>query len=197
MMKKMMTVLIVLAFTCSSLLLMTSCAKKYLGRGEIVEGPGIQSPAAKPSGPPGGKPSMGPSGRDMSATAEAKWQKLQREMAAFESGNIYFDYDRSELKPAARATLEKKAGWLRANPKLSVRIEGHCDDRGTNEYNLALGERRANAAWKFLNAMGISGSRMTTVSYGEEKPAASGRNKAAWAKNRRDEFKLVNKPRKR
>ena len=109
---------------------------------------------------------------------------------AFEAENIYFDFDKSELKPEARAILTKKADWLRAHPEFSLRIEGNCDERGTIEYNLALGERRANAAWKFLNAMGISGERMTTISYGEERPAFLGHNEAAWAKNRRDEFKL-------
>ncbi|NIR17957.1 MAG: peptidoglycan-associated lipoprotein Pal, partial [Desulfobacterales bacterium] len=97
----------------------------------------------------------------------------------------------SELKPEARAILVKKAEWLRNNQEFSVRIEGHCDERGTNEYNLALGERRANAAWKFLNALGISGSRMTTISYGEERPADTGHNETAWSQNRRDEFKLI------
>ena len=80
---------------------------------------------------------------------------------------------------------------MRANPRYSVRIEGHCDERGTNEYNIALGERRANAAWKFMNALGISGNRLTTISYGEERPADPGHNENAWSKNRRDEFKLI------
>jgi peptidoglycan-associated lipoprotein len=112
-------------------------------------------------------------------------------MRTFEGEKIYFDYDKSELKPEARAVLKKKAEWLRNNPDFSARIEGHCDDRGTNAYNLALGERRANAAWRFLNALGISGSRLTTISYGEERPADPGQNDDAWSKNRRDEFKLL------
>lgn len=112
-------------------------------------------------------------------------------MRTFEGVKIYFDYDKSELKPEARAVLKKKAEWLRNNPNFSARIEGHCDERGTNEYNLALGERRANAAWRFLNALGISGSRLTTISYGEERPADPGQNQDAWSKNRRDAFKLL------
>lgn len=112
-------------------------------------------------------------------------------MRTFEGEKIYFDYDKSELKPEALAVLKKKAEWLRNNPDFSARIEGHCDERGTNEYNLALGERRANAAWRFLNALGISGSRLTTISYGEERPADPGQNDDAWSKNRRDEFKLL------
>jgi peptidoglycan-associated lipoprotein len=94
------------------------------------------------------------------------------------------------LKAPARAILENKAAWLRANGRYKVRIEGHCDERGTNEYNLALGERRANSAFKYLNALGVSADRMSTISYGEERPADPGHNEAAWAKNRRDEFKL-------
>jgi peptidoglycan-associated lipoprotein len=112
-------------------------------------------------------------------------------MRTFEGEKIYFDYDKSELKSEARAVLKKKAEWLRNNLDFSARIEGHCDERGTNEYNLALGERRANAAWRFLNALGISGSRLTTISYGEERPADPGQNDDAWSKNRRDEFKLL------
>ncbi len=113
------------------------------------------------------------------------------EVQAFESGHIYFDFDRSELKPEARAILEKKAAWLKAHPDYSVRIEGHCDERGTNEYNLALGERRANAAMKYLNALGIPSGKISTVSYGEERPADPGHNEGAWSQNRRDEFKVT------
>jgi peptidoglycan-associated lipoprotein len=116
--------------------------------------------------------------------------KLRDEVRAFEAETIYFDFDRSELKSSARTVLAKKAEWLRKNPQFSLNIEGHCDERGTIEYNLALGERRANAAWKFLNALGVSGSRMTTISYGEESPTDPAHNAAAWARNRRDEFKL-------
>ena len=112
-------------------------------------------------------------------------------MRTFEGEKIYFDYDKSELKPEARLVLKKKAEWLRDNPDFSARIEGHCDERGTNEYNLALGERRANAAWRFLNALGISGSRLTTISYGEERPADPEHSQDAWSQNRRDEFRLL------
>ncbi len=81
-------------------------------------------------------------------------------MRAFESESIYFDFDKSDLKPEAQATLKKKADWLRRNPGYSLRIEGNCDDRGTNEYNLALGERRAASAKKFLTALGIAEDRI-------------------------------------
>jgi len=108
-----------------------------------------------------------------------------------EAEKIFFDYDRSDLKPDARVVLTKKASWLKENTGYSIKIEGHCDDRGSTEYNLALGEKRADAAAKFLSALGVSESRISTVSLGEEKPAESGKNETAWAKNRRDEFVLI------
>jgi peptidoglycan-associated lipoprotein len=125
------------------------------------------------------------------ADAEAAQKLLQDQINAFESEKIYFDFDKADLKPAARTTLEKKARFLQSNSSYSVNIEGHCDERGTNEYNLALGERRADAAKKYLTSLGISADRITTISYGEERPVASGHNEAAWSQNRRDEFKLV------
>jgi len=125
------------------------------------------------------------------AEEEAARRLLQQQISAFESEKIYFDYDRAELKAEAQATLEKKAKFLEDNPSYSVTIEGHCDERGTNEYNLALGERRADAAKKYLSSLGISSGRITTVSYGEEKPVATGHDESSWSQNRRDEFKLV------
>ena len=103
----------------------------------------------------------------------------------------YFDFDKSDLKPESKIVLKKKADFLRVYPSYSARIEGHCDERGTNEYNLALGERRANAIWKFLNTLGVSGDRLAAISYGEERPADPGHNESAWAKNRRGVCKLI------
>jgi len=116
--------------------------------------------------------------------------KLRREIQEFESERIYFDFDRSNLKPEAQTNLKRKAEWLRANIQFSIVIEGNCDERGTSEYNLALGERRANAAKTFLTSMGVSEIRISAISYGEERPADPGHNEEAWAKNRRDEFKV-------
>jgi peptidoglycan-associated lipoprotein len=112
-------------------------------------------------------------------------------MQAFESENIYFDFDKSDIKPEARVILDKKADWLRSNASYRVSIEGHCDERGTNEYNLALGERRAKAAVKYLLAQGVAADRLSTISYGEERPACREKTESCWAKNRRDEFKLL------
>ncbi|HKY60023.1 MAG TPA: peptidoglycan-associated lipoprotein Pal [Gemmatimonadota bacterium] len=101
---------------------------------------------------------------------------------------IFFDFDRSELRPEARTTLQQKSEILRQYPDIRVRIEGHADERGTVEYNLALGERRADSARTYLIDLGIDPDRLTTISYGEERPLAEGHNEAAWQQNRRDEF---------
>jgi len=191
MMKKMIF-LVALAFTFSSLFMVISCAKKQIGMGEPSK-PAYWKPEQK------SKAVVGDTDAYKKAEAErqarlrelARAQKLRDEIQMFEYEKIYFDFDRSELKPEARAVLKKKAQWLRTNSQFSLRIEGHCDERGTNEYNLALGERRANAALKFLNALGISTHKMSTVSYGEERAADQGHNEGAWSKNRRDEFKLT------
>lgn len=119
---------------------------------------------------------------------EARAREIEMQRMAFQSENIYFDFDSAELTPMAQDVLVRKAEWLRANPMASVIIEGHCDERGTAEYNLALGERRANAARDFVVDLGISDARVSTISYGEERPADMGSNEEAWAKNRRDVF---------
>jgi len=107
------------------------------------------------------------------------------------SQKIYFDYDRSDLSTEARTTLKKIAAALQSNPSCSIDISGHCDERGTIEYNIALGESRARSAQKVLMTLGISADRMTTISYGEERPVDTRSTEEAWAKNRRDEFTLI------
>lgn len=98
---------------------------------------------------------------------------------------VFFAFDRSDLDEAAVKTLMAQAAWLAANPSVAVTIEGHADERGTREYNLALGERRANSVVQFLVAQGIAADRMNVVSYGKERPAVLGSNDLAWAQNRR------------
>ncbi len=98
---------------------------------------------------------------------------------------VFFAFDKSELTTEARTTLEKQAFWLRKYPKTTVTIEGHADERGTREYNLALGERRAAAARDYLVTLGVDPSRIATISYGKERPAVLGSNEEAWAQNRR------------
>ena len=104
---------------------------------------------------------------------------------------VYFDYNSAELSNDARAILETKIPLLSANPELRIRIAGHSDERGSDEYNLALGQRRAAAAKRFLTQRGIAANRIETVSYGEERPAVDGHDEAAWAQNRRDEFEIT------
>lgn len=104
--------------------------------------------------------------------------------------HIHFEFDSAELTDTAKDLLREKAGWLKANTDRQVIIEGHCDERGTTEYNLALGERRASAAKQYLQDLGVGAFRLTTVSYGEERPLDPGQNEAAYSKNRRAQFVL-------
>ncbi|QLC25463.1 peptidoglycan-associated lipoprotein Pal [Parasphingopyxis algicola] len=101
------------------------------------------------------------------------------------SDTIFFETDSYDIDPEDRAILDSQARWLVTNPGVRVTIEGHCDERGTREYNLALGERRANAASNYLAARGVDASRMTVISYGKERPVALGSDPASWAQNRR------------
>jgi len=102
--------------------------------------------------------------------------------------DINFEFDRYDLSPDMRAILKSHAAWLKANPQVKVEIEGHCDERGTNEYNLALGAKRAESAKRYLSDLGISPSRLSTISYGEELPLCKEQNETCWAKNRRAHF---------
>jgi len=116
---------------------------------------------------------------------EAVTRRERAEKEAFVNELLYFEYDESRLLPEAKAILKNKAKWLLANPTVNAVIEGHCDDRGTNEYNMALGDRRAQSAKNYLVDLGVPSRRLTTISYGEERPLAFGQNESAWAKNRR------------
>ncbi len=104
---------------------------------------------------------------------------------SIDSDRIYFDTDRFNVDAADQATLQSQAQWLARYPNTRITIEGHCDERGTRDYNLALGERRANAAKNYLASLGVDSNRIQTVSYGKERPAAAGSNENAWAQNRR------------
>jgi peptidoglycan-associated lipoprotein len=98
---------------------------------------------------------------------------------------VFFGFNKYTLKPQARKTLQRQAAWLKKFPALTIAIEGHCDERGTREYNLALGERRANSAKNYLVALGVNPNRVKVISYGKERPAVAGSNEAAWSQNRR------------
>jgi len=122
---------------------------------------------------------------------EAAWR--ERMAARVEAESIYFDFDRSFIKPEYRPILDTKAEFLKDNPEYSLRIEGNCDERGTNEYNLALGERRADSVKNYLVSLGVSPDNIETISYGEERPLAVGHNEDSWAQNRRDDFVIIEK----
>ncbi|HXT15487.1 MAG TPA: peptidoglycan-associated lipoprotein Pal [Gemmatimonadaceae bacterium] len=104
---------------------------------------------------------------------------------------VHFDYDQSDLRPEDRAILDAKVPILQANPGVMIRIAGHTDERGSDEYNLALGQRRAAAAKRYLIDHGVADSRIETISYGEERPIAQGSDESAWAQNRRAEFEIT------
>ena len=107
--------------------------------------------------------------------------------------DAFFAYDESTLSPEAQAALTAAANWLKKNPQYNLLIEGHCDERGTEQYNLALGDRRANTAKEYLMTLGVDGNRIRTVSYGEERPFDPGHTESAWAKNRRAHLVIVGK----
>ncbi len=132
-------------------------------------------------------------GRDTSTSGDGLPQ-MELERLLFEPGSqyglqtVYFDYDSNTLRPDAMATLRENAEKIKQVPGVIIQLAGHCDERGTQEYNLALGERRALAVRQYLIQMGIPGDRLITISYGKEFPAALGSNESAWARNRRVEF---------
>ena len=109
----------------------------------------------------------------------------QEDLAANVGDRVFFGYDRYDLAPEAQATLDRQAQWLSQYPSVNVTIEGHSDERGTREYNLALGERRANSVKSYLMSRGVSPTRLNTISYGKEQPAVIGANPGSWAQNRR------------
>ncbi len=112
------------------------------------------------------------------------------ERERFLNENIHFDFDKSRLLNEAKQLLRRKARWLKENSGVTVVIQGHCDERGTSEYNMALGDRRARSAKSYLVDLGIGRHRLTTISYGEERPLDAGHDQEAWAKNRRAQFVL-------
>ena len=112
----------------------------------------------------------------------------QEDLTVEVGDRVFFDFDKYNIRADQRGTVEALAAWLDTNPSVTLTIEGHCDERGTREYNLALGERRANSVRDYLVALGINPGRLTTVSYGEERPAVLGSNDSAWAQNRRGVF---------
>lgn len=140
---------------------------------------------AQPSGTQGGVVGETP--------AKADTEGLENQIAEFENTYVYFDYDRYTLSPQAKEILKSKAAFLKSHTDMALRIQGNCDERGTTEYNMALGERRARSAQEYLISLGVSKGRITTVSYGEERPVDPGHDENAWSKNRNDQFIIANK----
>lgn len=135
--------------------------------------------------------------REKSTKAPAKSKAAASSLEAARQGkaptagplaDVYFDFDKYDLRADARATLKKNGDWLKANPSARVEVEGHADERGTNEYNLALGAKRAQAARDYLVNLGVAKGRVSTKSYGEELPVCREKNEGCWQKNRRDRF---------
>ncbi|MEW6267353.1 MAG: peptidoglycan-associated lipoprotein Pal [Thermodesulfobacteriota bacterium] len=121
-------------------------------------------------------------------------QLMEQEKAAkeaFQNEHVYFDFDKYNIRKDQEAKLRFKADYMTSHAKVAAEVQGHCDERGTNAYNMALGDRRAHSAKNFMESLGVAGSRMKTVSYGEEKPVDTGHNEAAWSKNRRAQFVIT------
>jgi peptidoglycan-associated lipoprotein len=128
--------------------------------------------------------------RELGLNSAAERQEFMKRAQTFENDDVYFAYDAYVLSDEARSVLNKKVEFLKRYPKAKVTIEGHSDQRGTNEYNLALGERRATSAYHYLLNSGVQAAQLSMISYGEERPLATGQDEASWAKNRRDHFVL-------
>ena len=164
-----------IALYCLPLLaasLLSGCAKKK----EVAE-------AAPPPAPEAPAPAPAPAPPPTTTEPEQPAKTVQDQIA-----DVFYDYDSAELSAAAQTTLDANAKVLNDNAGASVAIEGHCDERGTVEYNLALGDRRAQATKDYLVRFGIATGRISTISYGEERPFATGSDESAWAQNRRAHF---------
>ncbi len=129
--------------------------------------------------------------RQRSADSLAALGRTTEEVRGMLATMIHFDFDKAALRPEDTQALDQKIAILQANPNVHIRISGHCDERGSDEYNLALGNRRATAAKQYLVSHGLDASRIETVSYGEERPLAQGHDESAWSQNRRDEFEIT------
>jgi len=155
----------------SALVLTAACAKK--------------KPADLPPPPPAAAPPTAPEAPPMQAGTTTVPGSRADFLQQAGSDTVHFATDASDIDSEAQSILTRQAAWLAKFPNISVTIEGHCDERGTREYNLALGDRRANAAKNFLVNAGVSASRLSVISYGKERPVATGSDEGAWAQNRR------------
>ncbi len=175
-------------FVCLVLLSAAGCAKKELVRtDEMVPSAAVTSQAGNtPAKPAESDESL--ANRQAKEVPVPTADQLKNSM-----DSIYFNFDSADLDSAARDSLAGTYRYLQGKPGVNVRIEGNCDERGSAEYNLALGEKRAKVARKYLTAMGITADRLSTISFGKEKPVDPAHNEDAWKKNRRDDFVVVSK----
>ncbi len=194
-MKKSLFFVFVLVIT----LMLWGCAKKPVSY-QSGKGPASQEKPEKVSGAKQqGKITLQGEGLEKKEVKEFEVKEKTTPDAqekAILGERIHFAFDSYDLTEESREILKKKAEILLKHPDIKVIIEGHCDERGTNEYNLALGERRARAAYEYLILLGVDADRMSIISYGEERPLDPRHNEEAWAKNRRDEFKIIIKNQK-
>ncbi|MDA8155013.1 MAG: peptidoglycan-associated lipoprotein Pal [Actinomycetota bacterium] len=173
-----------IAIIFAALLFTAGCAHKQVAStgglaNEVTPPAKAITPATGNGGPSGTATSSGSAG----AAGQLKSVQAQAQ-------DVFFDFDKYDLKPASKQALKALSAVLLKDQKLKVAIQGNCDERGTAEYNLALGDRRASAAKKYLEALGVSAARISTVSFGSEKPVCKEKTEACWAKNRRDHFVL-------
>jgi peptidoglycan-associated lipoprotein len=146
--------------------------------------PSAPTTAMQPSGP---TTTTGPTAPATAAPTAPR--PAPKDFAAIaDLADIFFDFDKYDIRPGDAKTLDANASWLKSNPNHLVLIEGHCDERGTNEYNLALGERRAKSTMNYLVSQGVQANRITIISYGEERPQCTDKTEPCWAKNRRSHF---------
>lgn len=180
---------------CCGTLVAGGCAKKEMVKTEEPM-PAVTKPAEPAPPPSAPKEEAKELAKEAPAAPTTVKEEPLQEVAKAEAevglDKIYFDYDSYLLTAATRDILTKNAEYLlKKNTSARVQIEGHCDERGSDEYNLALGEKRARAAMDYLVALGVPATRLSFISFGEEKPADPSHDEAAWAKNRRDEFILI------
>lgn len=179
-----MQVLLMMVFAA---MLATGCAKKPAAT--TAAGAGADQAGTQQTAQGVEEMGAGETGIGESTIGEGSAMSMPQAVPSLE--RIYFNFDRYDLSAEAQAILVNNAEYLKANPAEKVRIEGYCDERGSDEYNLALGERRARAAQKYLETLGVATDRLSVISYGEEMPLDPAQNEAAYAKNRRAEFKIA------
>jgi peptidoglycan-associated lipoprotein len=162
----------------------TTAASAPAPTGAAATTTGTGGTAATPAPPPA---TLAPPAATATPTPAARPQPKDF-VAVADLKPIYFDFDKYDIRPGDAKVLDSNAQWLKSNANQLVLIEGHCDERGTNEYNLALGERRAKSTMNYLVSQGVQASRITIISYGEERPSCTQKNEECWSKNRRSQF---------